>query len=387
MANGISTRSKRESAARALRACILVIGFCLLMTVGSHAAAAERRKVIIDQDAFGPGGSNLQAILLLLQSPEIEVLGITIESGDGWRDENVAHTLRMLELIGRTDVPVVPGATWPLVNTPEATKRWEARYGKLVYKGAWTETWPEQSNVKRTPYHAPEVVPPLGEGAPTTKALTETATTFMIRQVRSHPHEVAILALGPLTSIALTVRLDDDFAGLAKELVFMGGSFRPNPAANEFALEYTYTPRLEFNFRWDPEATKIVLHAPWPKLTQVPVDPTTKTMFTPDLKRRASASGTRVARYVAQYGETYPMWDELAAAVWLDPWLATRSEKIAIDVDTDAGAGYGNTLSWPAGKGPGLGERDATVVFDVDVARLEQLIVERFNRPERAMAK
>lgn len=62
----------------------------------------------------------------------------------------------MLELVGRTEVPVVPGAVWPLVNNPEVTKRWEARYGKLVYKGAWTETWPK--GVKRGPYHAPEIV-------------------------------------------------------------------------------------------------------------------------------------------------------------------------------------------------------------------------------------
>jgi purine nucleosidase len=72
--------------------------------------ASTRRKVIIDQDTFGPGGSNLQAILMALQSPDVEVLGITVESGDGWRDENVAHLLRMLELIGRTDIKVYPGA-------------------------------------------------------------------------------------------------------------------------------------------------------------------------------------------------------------------------------------------------------------------------------------
>src|SRR6059058_4132300 len=87
--------------------------------------ATAKRKVIIDQDAFGPGGPNLQPILMVLQAPDVEVLGITVESGDGWQKENVAHTLRMLELIGRTDVPVVAGATYPLVNNEEATIRWE----------------------------------------------------------------------------------------------------------------------------------------------------------------------------------------------------------------------------------------------------------------------
>jgi inosine-uridine nucleoside N-ribohydrolase len=91
-----------------------------------------KRKVIIDQDTFGPGGSNLQSILLVLQSPEFEVLGITVESGDGWQKENLAHVLRMLELIGRTDVPVVPGATYPLVNSEESTRRWESRHGGVA---------------------------------------------------------------------------------------------------------------------------------------------------------------------------------------------------------------------------------------------------------------
>src|SRR5471030_286853 len=116
----------------------------LVFLLGSAAAlvGAPKRKVIIDQDAFGPGGPNLQPILMVLQAPDVEVLGITTVSGDGWQKENTAHTLRMLELIGRTDVPVVAGATDPLLNSQEETKRWEKLYGNLAYKGAWTETWP-----------------------------------------------------------------------------------------------------------------------------------------------------------------------------------------------------------------------------------------------------
>ena len=198
------------------------------------AFAAPKRKVIIDQDAFGPGGPNLQPILMVLQSPDVEVLGITIESGDGWQQENVAHTLRMLEIIGRTDVPVVSGATFPLVNSAEATKRWEARHGKLVYKGAWTEEWPS-GTVSRRPIHPADVVPPSSEGEPTTKPLAESADKFLARKVREFPGEVSILALGPQTNLALALKLDGQFAGRAKEIVIMGGSFNPHAAANEFA--------------------------------------------------------------------------------------------------------------------------------------------------------
>jgi purine nucleosidase len=87
----------------------------------------DKRKIIIDQDAAGPAGTDQQAILLLIQSPRTEVLGITVVTGDAWLTEEVAHTLRMLELIGRTDIPVVPGAEYPLVRTKEETEQWERR--------------------------------------------------------------------------------------------------------------------------------------------------------------------------------------------------------------------------------------------------------------------
>jgi len=93
-----------------------LLGASLLLAGSSWASPAApapaRRKVIIDQDAFeGPG---LQPLLMLIQDPTVEVLGITIESGDGWQKEEVAQTLRMLELIGRTGIPVAAGATYPL---------------------------------------------------------------------------------------------------------------------------------------------------------------------------------------------------------------------------------------------------------------------------------
>ena len=353
----------------------------LLVVLPALLVAAPKRKVIIDQDAFGPGGANLHPILMLLQSPDVEVLGITVESGDGWLKENVGHTLRMLEIIGRTDIPVVPGATFPLLNSQEATRRWEARHGKLFYKGAWTDEWPA-GTVNRRPIHPADVVPPSSEGEPTTKPLAETADAFLVRKTREFPGEVSILALGPCTTLALALKLDGQLAGRAKEIVIMGGSFNPQPANNEFALEYIHTPRLEFNFRWDPEAADIVLRAPWRKIVLSPIDPTTRTVFTPELVKRIAASDTTLARYVSRHVEGFPMWDELAAAIWLDPGLATRRTTMAVGIDTGAeGAGYGSTLSWPAGKGPGLGERDVDVVLEVDVPKLEELVVDLLTRP------
>ena len=99
--------------------------------------AEAKRKVIIDQDCAGPGGTDMQAVLALVQSPDTDVLGITVVTGDAWLAEEVQHTLRLMEIIGRTDIPVVPGAAFPLVNTKDYIARWETLHGKVVYQGAW----------------------------------------------------------------------------------------------------------------------------------------------------------------------------------------------------------------------------------------------------------
>ena len=364
---------------------LLMLALTLLSAVCAAQQSAARRKVIIDQDAFGPATSNLQAILMLLQATDVQVIGITVPSGDGWRDEEVSHVLRLLEIARRTDVPVCPGAVFPLLNTPQRTNVWEHLYGPLFYKGAWTEIWPTEGTVRRSPYHAdPFLVPPSPAGAPTVKALSESAASFLVRKVHEFPGQITIIAAGPLTDLALASRLDPQFATLAKELVFMGGSYNPVAADNAFAAEYVNAPRREFNMRFDPEAASIVLHEPWKKITQVPIDPTTRTFFKPEFFRQLAAGHAAFDSYLAEYGQPYPMWDELAVAVWLDPSLVTRSATLLVDVDTSFSAGYGNTLSWSVGAGPGLGERPVLVVQDVDVPRFEHLTLDLLSRASPA---
>jgi inosine-uridine nucleoside N-ribohydrolase len=79
--------------------------------------------------------------------------------------------------------------------------------------------------------------------------------------------------------------------------------------------------------------------------------------------------------YLGRFGQVYPLWDESAVAVWLDPSLVTREKSLLVDVDTAFSANYGATLSWPVGAGPGLGERPVRVVFAVDVPKLDRLVV------------
>ena len=362
-----------------------LLGLALLAALASPAAAA-RQKVILDQDAFGPGGSNLQAILMMVQDPHFEVLGVTIVSGDGWAKENAAHTLRMLELMGRPDIPVIVGASYPLINSEEETKRWEALYGKLVYKGAWMDTGSASNSVDHPHHHGADFVPPLREGEPTTKALPGSAAEFIVRMVRQFPGQVVILAMGPFTNLALAAAIDNDVPALAQGLVIMGGCFDPDGSSgDEFAQEYVNNPRVEFNFRWDPEAGRMMLHAGWKKIVVIPTDATVGTHLTPALAREAGAADTPVSRYFARYGEIgFPMWDETAAAVWLDPTIVTSSTRVAMDIDIDHGPNYGATLSWPPDFAPGLGEPTVTVVRAISIPRLERLFVELLTRPNPA---
>ncbi|HEV2340693.1 MAG TPA: nucleoside hydrolase [Candidatus Acidoferrales bacterium] len=340
-----------------MRLCRILLLFILPAIVSSPAFGQQKRKVIIDQDARGPATTDQQAILALIQSPDTEVLGITVVTGDQWRDEEVAHTLRMIELIGRTDIPVVPGAVFPLDNSPEFIAAWEKLYGKVVYQGAWN--WPAGKA------HGPWEFPPLPEGAPTTKPTDEDAAHFLIRMVHRYPHQVTICAAGPLTDLALAIAIDPHFAELAQELVVMGGSINPQTTDPEF----TTTPRREFNFWMDPEATHAVLHGRWAKITDTPVDISIKTRFTKAMIRQIALTDTPVAQYLAKYANEEYMWDELSVVAWLDPSIITRSEKLYLDVSTDHGATYGDTLAWPAGQNPGLGEQPVTVNEDLNTTK------------------
>ena len=111
--------------------------FCFCLRSLHSVCPAQKRLVLIDQDGSGPGGSNQMAMLALLQAPQVEVLGITMVTGNAWRDEETLHTLRMLELTGHANVPVAKGAVFPLVRTQEETQLAAAIDGKVAWLGAW----------------------------------------------------------------------------------------------------------------------------------------------------------------------------------------------------------------------------------------------------------
>jgi purine nucleosidase len=343
----------------------------ILLTLCFPAWGQAKRKIIIDQDAAGPSGTDQQSMLLLIQSPQTEVLGITVVTGDQWLHEEVAHTLRMLELIGRTDIPVVVGAEYPLVRRKEEAERWEQHFGFVPWLGAWTPKY----------YHPPDQLGEMPEGKPTTKPADEDAAHFLLRMVHRFPNEVTIYAGGPMTNLALAIAIDPEFAGLAKELVFMGGSFNPRTDDPEFAN----TPTHEFNLWFDPEAAHIVLRAPWKKIVCTSVDISVKTRLTADLIDRIKRADTPSARYIGKYsrlrGNYNYLWDELAAAAWLDPSVITKKETLFLDVDLDRGAGYGNTLSWTEHDKPKIEVQPVEVQDDLDLDKFYKMFVDLLSGP------
>jgi inosine-uridine nucleoside N-ribohydrolase len=346
--------------------------FAAALFIGSLACGAQaKRKVIIDQDASGPAGSDQQAMMLLIQSPQTEVLGITVVTGDQWLRAEVAHTLRMLELIGRSDIPVVPGAEYPLIRRKEEVERWEEQFGFVPWLGAWTPKY----------YHPADQLGDMPEGLPTTKPAEEDAAHFLLRMVHKYPNEVTIYEGGPMTNLALAMAIDPKFAGLAKELVFMGGSFNPRTDDPEFA----HSPTHEFNLWFDPEAAHMVLQARWKRIVCTSVDISVKTRLTQDLIEQIKKADTPAARYIGKYarlsGNYNYLWDELAAAAWLDPSVITKKETLFLDVDLARGAGYGNTLNWAEQDKPKVEVQPVEVQDDLDSEKFYKMFVELLSAP------
>src|SRR5438445_645411 len=348
----------------------------LILVISSP--AAQRIKVIVDQDARGPGTSDQQAILVFLQSERFEVLGITTVSGDQWVKEETQHVLRLLEIAGRTDVPVIAGAEFPLLNSKEESGGWEALYGKFEYKVAWTDKFKaNRSIVFEMPYHDPDVLPPMPEGEPHIEAAAGTAAEFIVNMVHKYPGEVVLWAGGPLTNYALALKLDPSVATLAKEFVMMGGGlYADKGAIDPGAID----ARREFNWWFDPEAARIVLRAPWKKLTITPIDISVKTRFTNEMKATISKARTPVHDDLEKYSLPGYMWDEIAGAELIDPSINTGQKQLYMDIDVDHGASYGKTLFWdPKTQVPPY-LRLANVQFDIDAEKFYKIYIDLMTR-------
>jgi inosine-uridine nucleoside N-ribohydrolase len=295
-----------------------------------------------------------------------------VVTGDAWLMEEQAHVLRFLEIAGATELPVFAGAQMPLIRTQAEMKAWEMRYGRIPWKGAWNLPRPGRN------YHPddPALIPELVEGAPSIKASPENAASFLVRAVRANPGRLTIIVAGPLTNIALAVRMDAELPKLAKEIVIQGG-YLDNSVAR---VSGNPDHGTDFNFIFDPEAAHIVLTSPWSRVTIVG-DVTTPVKMTLELAEQIGKSGAPVARYVQTYARVgQPLWDEITVAVALDRTLITKDLMARMDVDILPGPAYGQAQVWSEEQAPGNGEAQVHIVQGIDVPRFLSTFISHASR-------
>ncbi|MBS1064776.1 nucleoside hydrolase [Gluconobacter kondonii] len=338
----------------------LLAACTVLAPLSAATAAPAPNYVVLDNDFLGPGGSNIQSIIPLLNRPGVTLLGLTSVVGDDWENAGTAHALRFLEIARQTQIPVADGATTPLVNTVAETKLREQQFGIIPWKGAWGGLGSIE--------HVPATQPPvrkLTEGAPHTTADALPAAMFLIREVHAHPHQVTIIAAGPLTNLALAIRIDPTFAETAKQLVFMGGLLDASMMSVTGNADFA----SDFNLIMDPEAAQIALTAPWPAITCVG-NVSNDIMMTPELANRIDTKHNAVTDYLQKYQAPLPLWDELTSAIAVDPTLITKSVTAIMNVNIDHGMDYGHAHIWPDSTAPkGMGLRKVKIVQSIDKTR------------------
>jgi len=273
-------------------------------------------RVIIDTD---PGVDDALALLLAMRSPELSIEGITAVAGNVPLDLTLPNALRMVEIAGRTDIPVASGARSPLVRRliTAAQVHGENGLGGAVF---------------------PE---------PITKPIAAPAAEFIRNTIRKYPQQITLITIGPMTNVATALSADPELAGLVPRLVMMGGSLSGG----------NVTPAAEFNVYVDPEAARIVFQSGIP-ITMVGLDVTRKTSLTEDHVRVLQAAQNPVSQAAAKIASnaiahtraqgfvTGPnMHDSLAIAAFLDPSILKWKEYY-VDVETAGELTAGETVPY-----------------------------------------
>jgi inosine-uridine nucleoside N-ribohydrolase len=306
-------------------------------------------KIHLDCD---PGHDDAIALLLALASPEVDLVGVSTVHGNQTLEKTTVNALKLLEFVGRTDVPVAVGADRPLRREPFVA---EYVHGESGMDG-----------------------PALP--APTTAPVAEHAVDFIARVVRESDEPVTLVPTGPLTNIGLFLARHPEAAARVERIVLMGGAIG----------EGNVTPAAEFNIWADPEAADRVFSSGL-DVTMVGLDVTHRAIFGPEPTARLQAAG-RVGAMVAElldfYGrfhrEAYgwdgsPIHDAVAMAHAFRPGiLETVHTGVRVDCGEELGRGRTNVdlrgrVGW---------EPNAHVAVEIDADAFIELLVERLSSLE-----
>lgn len=307
-----------------------------------------KEKVIFDTD---PGIDDALALLLLAASPEVELRAITVTHGNTSQEKCLRNALQLVELAGIQDVPVIRGATEPLVKELSVAEETHGD-GGLGYA----------------------VLPPSKVVAHAT-----CAHDVIIQEIEKNPGEITILAVGPMTNVALALLKKPSIAGKVKRIIAMGGAIHyPGNA----------TPQSEYNVYCDPEAFDIVVKAGI-DFTLVPLDVTYQCIFTTEHLARITSARDDIKRFIADSTRFYMEFhashqdiqgcainDPLAAALLLDPSLVTNRDYF-LTIELQSPTSKAKTIVDHYGalkKSP-----NAKVAMEVDVGKFMNLFITRMN--------
>ncbi len=343
-----------------MRKLTLTICATCIASLNPQAWAADAIPIIFDTDFVMPPSDDSMALMLALQSPELDVLGVTTVAGNESLERANADVLRLLEIAGRADIPVHAGADMPLVHAKSDFA--VENYGRWYSNEA----------------------PPAPPGGFASKELEERpAVSFLVDTVMARPGEVTLVAIGPLTNIAQALRAEPEFAQNVNRLVIMGGAVAtlPDGAGN-------ITPNAEFNFWVDPEAAYVTLRSGIP-IDLSPLNVSRKSALTKDWYEKLVAVDTPLTRLLEETlgrrfeidpDRSWYMYDQIAVASLIDTSLVTR-EALYVDVDIDHGISYGVSVGgseiWPGAEGAQLMQ----VQYDLDWPRFIAMFIERVQRP------
>jgi inosine-uridine nucleoside N-ribohydrolase len=326
------------------------------------AAIARPRRVIIDTD---PGTDDALAIFLALNSPELRIEALTPVAGNVPLELTLPNALRLLEIAGKTHIPVAAGADRPLVR-------------RLI-----TATYA----------HGENGLGGIAFPEPTTKPVSETATQLIRRLAHASPHQIGIVAIGPLTNIATAFRDDPELPSLIPNLTIMGGSLSGG----------NISPAAEFNIYVDPEAAQIVFRSGVP-LTMVGLDVTRKAVLRDEHIQRLENSPkpeAQAAGKIARSMRVPMMHDSLAMATFLDPSIV-KLQDLYVEIETAGELTAGETVGYrkapvrgsaPMANSPAQPSKpfvpNAKVALDVDTERFFKLLIDRIalttrSDPDRA---
>lgn len=275
----------------------------------------ESVRIVLDTD---PGIDDALAILLAVASPEVDLAAVTVTGGNCPLAQGVRNALAVLDMV-RSDVPVVPGVALPLTR-PAFTA--EETHGDTGLGNA----------------HLPE---------PTTQPAADHAVDLMIREIMAADTPVTLVAVAPLTNVALAIRREPRIVERVREVIVMGGAFD---------VPGNTTPLAEFNIYVDPHAAHIVLHSGMP-LTLIPWDITSKVLLTQQNVDHLLSIDSPVSRFIADATSFYidfhrnyfgyagcSINDPCALALVFRPELA-EYESVFVDVEIDSLKSMGKTMA------------------------------------------